>query len=116
MIVESYYYGPKGNGGITLETTANLRRMVKEDLIQELYTMDAPRHVTRQFDKVYQTKQGPVIGVTRISPVQSHDGRSTIINKTLFVRYSDFIKDLSRLLDEPVSFPLSSLNVKLCKT
>jgi hypothetical protein len=88
--------------------------MVKEEVIQELYTTDGSRNVTTQFDKVYQTRQGAVIGVTRIEPAQSHDKRATIINKTLFVRYNEFIKELSSLLDDISDNP-QTLNVTLCK-
>jgi hypothetical protein len=112
LIVHSYYYGPKGNG---LEITEGLKQLVTEEVIQELYTMDGSRNTTTQFDKVYQTRQGPVIGITRIEPVQSRDRRGYTMNRTIFVRYNDVIKDLSKLLDEKPVFPLRSLEVTLCK-
>ena len=111
MIVESYYYGPEGKG---FETSEGLKRLVTEDKIRELYTLDSPHDKSTTFDKVYQTRQGPVIGITRVEPVQAKDNRNYTQNRTIFVKYTDVIRELTKLLDEPVIHPVRSLSVKLC--
>jgi len=108
MIVHSYYYGPEGNG---FETSQGLKQLVSEDTIKELYTLDCSRNQSKTFDKVYHTKQGPVIGITRIQPVQAKDNRNYTENRTIFVKYNDVIKALTQLLDMPVEHPVKPLNV-----
>jgi len=100
MIVHSYYYGPVGNGGLDLNTTHGLAQIVSEDIIRELYAMDGNPKKRIRFSKLYQTLQGPVIGITRIDPAQSHDKRPTLINKTWFIRLEDVVEDLTRVLDQ----------------
>jgi len=112
MIVHSYYYGPEGNG---FETSQGLKSLVSEDTIKELYALDCPRNQSKIFDKVYQTKQGPVIGVTRIQPVQAKDNRNYTENRTIFIRYNDVIEALTRLLDVPIEHPLQPMCVSICK-
>ena len=99
MIVHSYYYGPTENGGLDLNTTRGLSQVVNEDVIRELYSMDGHQKKTVRFSKLYQTLHGPVIGITRIEPAQAHDKRTTIINKTWFIKLEDVVKDLTRVLD-----------------
>ena len=115
MKIHSYYYGPKGNSGLTLETTRNLAQVISEDVIRDLYSMDGNPHKTVQFSKLYQTLKGPVIGITRIEPTQSHDRRTTIINRTIFIRLEDVVNDLAPLLDSPADFPLKCLTVGITR-
>jgi len=99
MIVHSYYYGPVGNGGLDLRTTRNLSKIVNEDIVQKLYTMDAHPQKSVSFSKIYQTINGPVIGITRIEPAQASDKRVTLINKTWFIRVEEIVNDLSKVLN-----------------
>ena len=110
MIIESYYYGPEGKG---FETTQGLRSMVSEKIIQELYPQESPHGKTRVFDKVYQTKNGPVIGITRIRHVNAKDNRNYVENRTIFIRYNDVIADLKKQLDKPVPHPIQVVSVTL---
>lgn len=119
MIVHSYYYGPVGNGGLDLHTTSNLAKIINEDLIRDLYSMDGNPKKRVTFSKLYQTLTGPVIGITRIEPAQSHDKRSTVINKTWFIRLEDVVEDLTRVLNvfftvqdvKPIELTIDSLSV-----
>ena len=114
MIVHSYYYGPVGNKGLDLQTTRNLTSIVNEDVIRKLYTMDSNPKKRIEFSNLYQTLKGPVLGVTRIDPATSHDHRQTLVNKTLFVRLEEVVRDLIPLLDD-VAPPLKLLNVTLSR-
>ena len=99
MIVHSYYYGPTLNSGLDLQTTSNLTKIINEDVIRELKSMDCNPRKTISFSKIYQTLNGPVIGITRVDPAQSHDKRLTLINKTWFIRLEEVVNDLTRVLD-----------------
>ena len=99
MIVHSYYYGPSSNGDFDLQTTRGLARVVNEDLIRELYSMDGNPKKRIRFNKLYHTAAGSVIGITRIDPAQAQDKRPTLINKTFFVRLEEVVQDLSKTLD-----------------
>ncbi len=115
MIVHSYYYGPVGNNGLELQTTKNLAKIVNEDIVRKLYIIDAHPKKSIRFSKIYQTITGPVIGITRIEPAQAHDTRSTLINKTWFVRLEEIVNDLTEVLDphfkveevEPIELTIS---------
>ena len=111
MIVHSYYYGPVGNGGLSLETTRGLTNIVNEDIIRELYTKDGNPNRIVEFSKLYNTLSGPVIAATRIEPSQSKDKRQTVVNRTLFLRLEDVSMELFKLLDAPAKFPLEPVQV-----
>ena len=113
MIVHSYYYGPVGNGGLSLETTDKLTSIVNEELLRDLYSLESSRK--RVVSKIYETPFGPVIGITIIKPAQSHDKRVTIINKTYFVKLSEIVSDLTTLLDKTVELPLKQTSYKIVK-
>jgi hypothetical protein len=115
VIVHSYFYGPTGNGGLNLETTRGLTRIINEDVVRELYTKDGHPNRTVQFSNLYQTMTGPVIAATRITPATSK-GRQTVINRTFFVRLEDVSAELFQLMDanvshvEPVQVTLQVVN------
>jgi hypothetical protein len=112
--VHSYYYGPVANGEYDLQTSSQLTEVMDEDEIRNLYTMDGSPTKRIQFSKLYQTVKGPVIGVTRIEPSQSRDKRSTVTNRTIFVRLEDIVNDLTNFFDKPINFPIRTVQLKLC--
>jgi hypothetical protein len=116
--VHRLYYGPVGENGITLKTTPAIREgnIISEDLQSDIYTLKAPFNKTVDSSELLYTAQGPVIRVTRIKPIQSHDKRTTqSCNITLLVQLSEISQLLLPLLDEELTFPLETVKLKVTR-
>ena len=106
MIIHSYYYGPIGKGPIDFKSSPGLTQLVGDDLVRDLYNRQGNGRSRIQFSDIHQTRDGPILAVTRIEPTQTNTRGHTETNRTIFVSLKDIADDLARLLDEPAKFPL----------
>jgi len=109
--VHQYFYGPL-KSGIDYEDTPELKHVLDEDTIRELYCQRGSKTRRVENEQFFQTPKGLVLGVTRIDPVHAPDGRSSTVNRSVFITVSDIISYLKTVLDKPATFPLQTVTIK----
>jgi len=118
ITVHRLYYGPVDDNGILLKTSSELRagKIVSDDAVTDIYTLKAGHNETLVDSELLYTANGPVIRVTKITPLQDVDGRTVqSCNTTLLVKLSDLSNAIKPLLDDEVCFPLSAVTFKLVR-
>ncbi len=116
ITVHRLYYGPIAENGIQLKTSPELRtgKIISDDAITDIYTMTGKRNQTVENSELIPSVNGPVIRVTRITPVQGHDNRTAQnCNTTLLVKLSDISRLLLPLLDLELDFPLQEIMLQV---
>lgn len=105
-----YFKGQRGRVD-DFQSTPGLNYVVDDDIIRELYSKEGHPRNRVQFSNIYQTMRGPVIGVTIIEPPTQ--GRTTPVNRSMFVKVSEVVEELFRQLEKPPVFPLQVKNAKI---
>ena len=116
ITIHRLYYGPVGDKGIMLKTTPALKdgQVLNDDSMTDIYTMKSKNGDTSVDSELLYTARGPVIRVTKITPLQSDDKRTVqSCNTTLLVQLSEISKLLIPLLDVEPEFPLQPFRLKI---
>lgn len=118
ITVHRMYYGPVEENGILLKTTPQLRngKVINTDVQTDIYTKQGRRNETVEDSELLYTADGPIIRVTKITPLKAEDNRTVqSCNLTLLVKLSDLSNAIKPLLEEPLTFPLKEVKFKLVR-